>query len=337
MSIYGSIIKNYCSSVIYKLTKYPFSLPKLQNSWIFANIEAYKKFQIVKFCRLIVKQTRAKLLIFRLYNFFMKKGQISNLLRKLGLLYFTDWTRYYIQKFNNRKLNRNFKISNPGVKLPPDYLIYESFQINYQKYYTDSIETSKWLSNHFRKHIDLRAKRILDWGCGPGRIIRHLPEVIGNDCKYYGTDYNGKSIEWCTKNLTGIEFNTNSLDAVLPYPDDFFDVIYGISIFTHLSEQLHYDWYKELNRILKPNGIMFFTTQGDNYKIKLTQKELDKYDVGQLIVRGKVKEGHRTFSAFHPKGFMTNLFNKADILEHIVTKPDKGKWIPQDIWIIKKT
>ncbi|MFO7863223.1 MAG: class I SAM-dependent methyltransferase [Salinivirgaceae bacterium] len=266
----------------------------------------------------------------------MKKGTISNFLRTLKLIYLTDWVRYYLQKFQNRTINKNFKSKNPHVQLPPNYLIYESFQLNYEKYYTQSIETAKWLTDHFKKHIDLKEKRILDWGCGPGRIIRHLPNVIGNGCEYFGTDYNQKSIEWCSKNLTDIHFNKNSLSAQLPYADNFMDVIYGISIFTHLSEQLHYDWYNELYRILKPKGIMFLTTQGDNYRVKLTDAELRKYDNSLLIVRGGVKEGHRTYSAFHPPKFMRQVFKNVEILDHIETKPDKGKWLPQDIWIIRK-
>ena len=267
----------------------------------------------------------------------MKKGQISNLLRGLRLIYFADWIRYYIQKFKNYKINKDFKSENPEVKLPPDYLIYESFQINYQKYYTESIETAKWLADHFQKHIDLKDKRILDWGCGPGRIIRHLPEAIDNGCEYYGTDYNKKTIDWCSKNLTNIQFNNNTLNAQLPYDDNFVDVIYGLSIFTHLSEKSHYDWYNELYRILKPNGIMFLTTQGDNFKVKLTDFELNRYSNDELIVRGNVKEGHRTYSAFQPQRFMKELFSNVEILEHIERKPtENGKWIPQDIWIIKK-
>ena len=266
----------------------------------------------------------------------MNKGIISNVLRKLGLMYYTDWLRYYLQKFKNRKINRDFKLKNPDVLLPPDYLIYESFQLNYKKYYTDSIESAIWLTNHLKKHIELKNIRILDWGCGPGRIIRHLPGAIGNGCEYFGTDYNKKSIEWCSQNLSNIKFNLNTLVAQLPYPDNYFGVIYGISIFTHLSEQLHVDWYKELFRILKPKGIMFLTTQGDNFKVKLTDKELQKFNNNQLIVRGKVEEGHRTYSAFHPKGFMTTLFENVEILEHVETKPENGKWLPQDIWIVRK-
>lgn len=266
----------------------------------------------------------------------MKKAYISTLLRQVGLIYLTDWIRYFLQKLRNRKINKEFKKSFPNVKLPPDYLIYESFQINYHKYYTESKDTAIWIKDHFAKHITLKNKKILDWGCGPGRVIRHLPEVIGNDCEFYGTDYNERSIEWCSRNLSEIHFNKNSLEALLPYSNNFFDAIYGISILTHLSKQLHYDWYKELYRILKPGGILFLTTQGDNFKVKLTADELEKYNKNELIIRGKVKEGHRTYSAFQPKDFMLKLFNNATVLEHIISEPEKGKWLPQDGWIIKK-
>lgn len=266
----------------------------------------------------------------------MKKGHISNILRELGLIYLTDWIRYFIEQAKNRKINNDFRKNNPNVKLPPDYLIYESFQLNYEKYFTESIETAQWVIDHVSKHIELKDKKILDWGCGPGRVIRHLPMVAGNGCEYYGTDYNSKSIDWCTENIKGIHFNTNSLEAKLPYADNFFDVIYGISIFTHLSEQLHQDWYMELFRILKPEGVMFLTTHGDLFKVKLTDSEIDKYNRGKLIVRGKVKEGHRTYSAFQPKAFMETLFQDAEILEHIMPTPEEGKGLPQDIWIVKK-
>src|SRR5665811_734205 len=116
----------------------------------------------------------------------MNKGKISNILRQLRLIYALDKLRFYIEKYKNRKVNREFKKNNPGVKLPPDYLIYESFQIHYKKYFTDSVDTANWVADHIGKHIELKGKNILDWGCGPGRVIRHLPTVIGNGCKYYG-------------------------------------------------------------------------------------------------------------------------------------------------------
>lgn len=214
--------------------------------------------------------------------------------------------------------------------------MYESFQLDYKKYYEDSRQTAIWLKNHFAKYIQLEQKRILDWGCGPGRIIRHLPEVINNGCSFYGTDYNEKSIAWCSANIPDVSFNLNKLEAKLPYEDDFFDVIYGISIFTHLAEAMHYAWFKELYRVLKPGGILFLTTQGANFKVKLDRTESKRFEDGELVVRGNVKEGHRTFSAFQPKEFMLQLFSEMEVLEHIELENGKTKVVPQDIWIVRK-
>src|SRR5690606_21036025 len=116
-------------------------------------------------------------------------------------------------------------------------------------------------------------------------------------CALYGTDYNRKSIEWCSDNLKGINFNNNKLEADLPWAKNYFDIVYGLSIFTHLSETLHFDWFKELMRVLKPEGIFLFTTQGNNFTIKLTEQELKLFRKGELVIRGKVTEGHRTYSA----------------------------------------
>jgi SAM-dependent methyltransferase len=266
----------------------------------------------------------------------MNRGKISNILRKLKVLYFFDWLHFVSQKITFRKINKEFQQQHPDVQLPPDYLLYESFQLNYKKYYFDGMETAGWLADHLSKYLKLVNLNILDWGCGPGRIIRHLPDVTGQGCSFYGADYNPKTIEWCRSNLKGIAFVKNELKASLPFDANFFDVIYGLSVFTHLSEEKHTEWFVELYRILKSGGILFVTTQGRNFICKLTESEKVLFENGDIVVRGKVKEGHRTYSAFHPKDYMFRLFGKAEILAHIEQEPGKGKGIPQDIWIVRK-
>lgn len=266
----------------------------------------------------------------------MNKTKLSNFIRKTGILPLADRVRFYLEKYRNRRANNGFLQQNPEVKLPPDYLIYESFQLSYSKYYTESRETAQWLATMLQEHVELNNLKVLDWGCGPGRVIRHLHHYFGIESKFYGTDYNRKSIDWCSKNLPEIKFNHNTLEARLPYESDFFDVIYGISIFTHLSEQMHYDWFAELTRVLKPGGILLVTTQGAIFKAKLSETEKIQFDGGNLVVRGKVKEGHRTYSAFQPVTFMQKLFQEHRILEHIEKKPDTGAYLPQDMWIIQK-
>jgi len=266
----------------------------------------------------------------------MNKAKLSNTLRSLGLLYAVDKLRFRYYQLKNRTSNLAFKARNPSIKLPPDYLMYESFQLNYGKYYFGGEETAKWLIGLLSEHISLNGHNILDWGCGPGRIVRHLPSLLGIKNAFYATDYNTESIDWCNKNINGVAFNKNQLDASLPYQDSFFDAIYGISIFTHLSKQMHECWLSELMRVLKVGGILLVTTQGENFKPILSDTEKTKFATGELIVRGNVKEGHRTYSAFHPDQYLTTFFKDLTVIDKIIIDPADKSYTPQDVWILKK-
>ncbi len=247
----------------------------------------------------------------------------------------SDYLHFVYQKMKNRSGNRTFKLNNPDVVLPPDYMIYESFQMSYEYYYNDSLDTAKWLIGYFEKYIELKNIKILEWGCGPARIIRHLPKLLDRSCEIYGSDYNHKTIDWCKKNIHDINFSINDLQPPLEYESNFFDIIYATSVFTHLSEEMHYAWIEELKRVCKPNRIIFLTTHGDNCKPKLTDEELNLFEAGKLVVRGNVREGHRTFAAYQPPQFMQKLFSDVKILEHVTREPE-GNYIPQDIWIVRK-
>jgi len=265
----------------------------------------------------------------------MNKSKLTTLLRKLRLMHLADRLNFFYQKFRNRKNNKLFKANNPDVVLPPDYMIYESFQMNYENYFNDSVSTAAWLISYFQKHIELKYIKILEWGCGPARIVRHLPSLLDRSCEIFGSDYNQQTIDWCKKNIPNINFLRNNLQPPLEFEENFFDIIYATSVFTHLSEEMHYAWFNELKRLCKPNGIIFLTTHGDNCKSKLTDEELKLFEAGKLVVRGNVKEGHRTFAAYQPPEFMRKLFSEMEILEHITREPE-GDYIPQDVWIIRK-
>lgn len=265
----------------------------------------------------------------------MNKSDILFFLRKAGLMHLLDRGNFYFQKFKNRSNNRIFKEKYSNVVLPPDYIMYESFQMNYENYFNDGLETAKWLIGYLGKHIELSNKKILEWGCGPARIIRHLPDLLPDNCEIYGSDYNRRTIDWCNLNINNVQFSKNNLQPPLEFQNNFFDVIYATSVFTHLSEEMHYAWYSELKRILNSAGIIFLTTHGENCKSKLTRDELKLFEEGKLVIRGNVKEGHRTFAAYQPQEFMRALFKDFKILEHVTREPE-GNYIPQDIWIVRK-
>lgn len=267
----------------------------------------------------------------------MIRGLLSNTIRRLGLLFTIDKLRYYVKKRQNRKANDLFRSKHPDFQIPPDYLMYESYQMNYQKYYKDGQDSARWIIEQAQKHISLEKANILDWGCGPARVIRHMPQLLHSSTKCFGTDYNKQSIDWCRANIKNVAFNHNGLAADLQYQSGIFDLVYGISIFTHLSEDMHFAWIAELRRILKPGGVIILSMQGNNFIPKLSQNEKSRFQRGELIVRGNVKEGHRTFSAFHPDAFLDRLWGKHfEVLDKIVISTEGKYYIPQDRWILRR-
>jgi SAM-dependent methyltransferase len=264
------------------------------------------------------------------------KSFIAYGLRKAGGAKLADHLRYRWFKFQNRGKNLRFSNLYSHIKLPPDYLMYESFRLDYEKYYFGGREVAEWLISIFNQHSVPAEVRVLDWGCGPGRIVRHLPDLMGQGCEIFATDYNNESIGWCKENLENIRFNCNGLEAILPYHDNYFDIIYGISILTHLSEESHNAWKNELYRILKPGGILLLTSHGIQFRQKLTPSEQKLFDSGSIVVRKSRSEGHRTYAAFHPPDFMKQLFSAFKIEDHITPAAERGKWLPQDVWVLRK-
>ncbi len=266
----------------------------------------------------------------------LKLGGLSRIARRLKLAHTVDNIRFNVQKAKNRKKNKLFKKRNPTVKLPPDYMMYESFKLNYASYYNGGKQTAQWVESLLDDHKRFRKKKILDWGCGPARIVRHLPDVFGRGCTYFGTDYNEKTIQWCKENIEGVSFEVNGINPPLKFEDNFFDAVYGISIFTHLSPENHQAWYDELMRVCKKGAVLLFTTHGGAFKSKMSKKERAKFDRGELVVRAEAKEGHRVYAAFHPPAYIEKLFSqKSEIVKHKAGR--QVEWgIEQDYWILKK-
>ena len=106
--------------------------------------------------------------------------------------------------------------------------------------------------------------KILDWGCGPGKVLQSI-YINSNNPKQqlFGTDISNLTISWAQKNLRFANFNNNGIDPVLPYEDNFFGFIYGISVFTHLDAE-HEVWLKELSRVLENEGVLLLTFHGEH-------------------------------------------------------------------------
>lgn len=109
------------------------------------------------------------------------------------------------------------------------------------------------------------ARRVLDFGCGCGRVLRSFAEVHARG-EIWGCDIDGESIDWNQANLAAIaRFCTNPTEPPTTFADGFFDAIYSVSVFTHLPEDRQMAWVRELHRILAPGGLLVPSFHGEAY------------------------------------------------------------------------
>lgn len=265
----------------------------------------------------------------------MNTGKITKPFRKLGLIHVFDKLKFkYIQAKNRRK-NQAFLDKHPDIVLPPDYLIFETFHLDYNSYYFGGQSSARDIVRDVSPYIQLNEKKILDWGCGPGRIIRHIHQFV-DKCEVYGVDYNPTNLNWCKDNIPNVNFSKNEIDPPLRFEVDTFDFIYGISIFTHLSAPNHKAWMDELARVSKTGSIIYLTSHGPIYKRILTEKERKQYDDGKLVNRGNAIEGHRVYAAFHPPAYFRKLLETHFEVLSYREGLEEDWGIDQDHWIVRK-
>ena len=101
----------------------------------------------------------------------------------------------------------------------------------------------------------------LDFGCSSGRVVRVFAAAYPG-VRWFGCDPNEQAIAWAKTNLPGIEFFANDQAPPLPFEDGSFDLVYGMSIWSHFAPVLGFRWLDEMHRLLRPGGNLVWTTHG---------------------------------------------------------------------------
>jgi len=104
-----------------------------------------------------------------------------------------------------------------------------------------------------------RHTRVLDFGCGWGRIIRFFTKDIAPD-HLWGVDVNEIVISVCLETNPWAKFELADVLPPSPLAAASFDLVYGYSVFSHLSEKAQDAWLSEFSRIMRPGGILMLTT-----------------------------------------------------------------------------
>lgn len=127
-------------------------------------------------------------------------------------------------------------------------------------------------------------KRVLDFGCGAGRTLRHFVGEAA-EAEIWGSDIDISSINWLRGNLCPpFHVLANAPEPPLEQPTASFDLIWSVSVFTHLTGTWS-RWLVELHRILKPGGLLFLTFMGSGIAEVITGEPWLENQIGMNVTR----------------------------------------------------
>jgi SAM-dependent methyltransferase len=184
-----------------------------------------------------------------------------------------------------------------------------------------------------RNGIAMReVQRLLDFGCGCGRVIRHWHDLPAD---VHGCDYNATAIRWCQRHLPFATFACNGLAPPLPYGDGRFDLVYALSVFTHLPEPLLFDWMREMERVLAPGGLLVASTHGDACLGALDAAEQAAFRAGQAVVKDEPSAGTNRCGVYVSEEYVRSRMAEGFEVLDVVLQGARGN-PPQDLTLFRK-
>ncbi|MEL6478368.1 MAG: class I SAM-dependent methyltransferase [Pseudomonadota bacterium] len=122
---------------------------------------------------------------------------------------------------------------------------------------------------------------VLDFGCGIGRVAMPFHHKYGRPT--HACDVLKKYVDWLSDALPDVDIHRSGMEPPLKFDDETFDLVYSISVWTHMDNDAGTAWLQEIKRVLKPGGMALISTS--------SYGQLEKHRKHRLADRKSAWEG----------------------------------------------
>lgn len=196
---------------------------------------------------------------------------------------------------------------------------------------------------------------VVDFGSGWGRYTRFMLKYVHPD-NLYGLEVNAGMVEHCRKAFGMANFLKVATMPPSPLRDGLVDVVFGYSVFSHLSPLCADAWIAEFARITRPGGLVLMTTQGRSFidfcrgvresgnrsnpwyaflagSFVDAEQARGDYDNGVFLHAGHGQYDGTYGESIIPRGYIERAWSKDfDLVEFI----DDRDFLPQAFFVLKR-
>jgi SAM-dependent methyltransferase len=145
-------------------------------------------------------------------------------------------------------------------------------------------ETRTAIIDLLPEDFSLEGKRVMDFGCGAGRTLRHFMDEAER-AELWGVDIDATSIDLLRETVCPpLHVMRSEYEPPLGLQTASFDLIWSISVFTHLTDN-SLSWLLELHRLLKPGALLIATYMGRWVSELLAGEPWDEDRIGMNVLR----------------------------------------------------
>jgi len=197
--------------------------------------------------------------------------------------------------------------------------------------------------------------RVVDFGCGWGRYTRFLLKYYAPSA-IYGLDVDPAMVEHCRRSVGNASFLGIESMPPCDLRDRVASLVFGYSVFSHLSQACADAWIEEFARILRPGGIAIMTTQGrafidfcadirrrndlsNSWFVSLStaflnsEQAIADYDAGGFVHHGDGMRGGTYGETVISKGYIESSWCRHFELVEFIDDPAQ---FPQTVFVLRR-
>lgn len=212
--------------------------------------------------------------------------------------------------------SNTYRTGKNGLPLPPDDQANRVGGTVGETFEAQGRDTKETIIRSLPENYDFTNKRVLDFGCGSGRVLRYF-QTEAQKGEFWACDIHYPSILWLSEDFPSyFRVFANADVPPLPIESDCFDLIYAISVFRHIATTWK-EWLLELRRALKPGGILLVTFHHRVAYEYTTGQRFNERKTGMLVMHDNLDWDKGGPAVFHSNWWIQKHWEQLFDIEYI--------------------